>query len=1018
MTRQRIGTIAISLCFAACFAATSAFAQAVAGLGGLSGIVRDAAGGVIPGAQVLVRNEAKGIRRAYTTTDNGLFNFPALTPASGYSLSATARGFAVYESNNIEVLVGQTVNLNVTLDIVAAATRVEVATAAPIVEETKTDLSQVVGSRQIQELPINGRRVDSFVLLTPTVVPDGTFGLLSFRGIPGGNSFLTDGNDTTEQYYNENAGRTRIGSQISQDAVQEFQVLSSNYSAEYGRALGGIVNTVTRSGTNAIHGTDYWYFRNRTLDARDRYASVNPPEVRHQGGASLGGPAIKDKLFYFGNFEIMRRSFPLLSSIVRPGVVDGQHFTGCGAPATAAQCAAIDGVLPRFFGLLPREANQELLFGRLDWRPSERNAFSASFNYQRFLSPNGIQTGIALSNGSGLTSNALDSTRVRYGRLNWTVIATPTIVNEARFGWVKDRQADDPISSMLGPGLDLRTVTVAGQAIGAPNYLPRIQPSESRFEGADNLTWTKGKHILKFGFDVARTEDFVKQLFNANGSYVFGSVTDFALDYSGNLSGAKHYQTYSQTFGSWITDTSFRDYSFYAQDQFRVTPALTINYGLRYELEQFSQPTLSNPAYPQTARIPQSNLNFAPRIGIAYSFNGSKTVLRAGYGIFYGRLPGTMLNTLFTNNAVYQMNLNLNMANPVDMAAGPVFPNALASSANALGGSNVAFAAPGLRTPYVQQGDLAVEHQLSQNLALTVSYNWSRGAHLFTTRDLNIGAPGPNATYTIEDAGGNVVGSYVTPTYLQANRVDKAYQRVLQVENGGNTYYNALVVQLRKRFSRGLEGSLAYTWSHAIDYSLGGASNNLFYGSDAPRTVFNGDYSGNKGSSNLDQRHRLVMSFVEQPTFTHRSDAFSKYLVNNWQFSGITTIASALPATATVLVSRALPGLAFPQTLNGFNGDSRVPFWPVNSLRIDDITRVDARISKIVPLHERVTLFLNFEVFNLTNTISNTAVFTQAFTATNGVLRPTPGLGTGNASTGFPDGTNARRAQVGARLVF
>ena len=141
-------------------------------------------------------------------------------------------------------------------------------------------------------------------------------------------------------------------------------------------------------------------------------------------------------------------------------------------------------------------------------------------------------------------------------------------------------------------------------------------------------------------------------------------------------------------------------------------------------------------------------------------------------------------------------------------------------------------------------------------------------------------------------------------------------------------------------------------------------------------------------------------------------------MINNWQLSGITTLASALPATATVFVSRALAGLAFPQTLSGFNGDPRVPFWPVNNLRMDDVTRVDARLSKIVPLKERIQLLLGFDVFNLTNTIANTAVFTQAFTATNGVLKPTPGLGTGSASAGFPDGTNARRAQVSARLVF
>jgi hypothetical protein len=173
--------------------------------------------------------------------------------------------------------------------------------------------------------------VDSFVLLTPGVSNDGTFGLLSFRGVAGGNSFLVDGNDTTEQFYNENAGRTRIASQFSQDAVQEFQVASSNPTAEYGRASGGVVNTVTRSGGNDLQ----WFFRNRTLNARDRYAAFNPPEVRHQAGFSIGGPIKQNKLFYFFNTEISRRNFPIAASISQPGVTDGSaNFMGCAAPAT------------------------------------------------------------------------------------------------------------------------------------------------------------------------------------------------------------------------------------------------------------------------------------------------------------------------------------------------------------------------------------------------------------------------------------------------------------------------------------------------------------------------------------------------------------------------------------------------------------------------------------------------------------------------------------------------------------
>ncbi len=198
---------------------------------------------------MIVENPTQGLRRELETTSGGLFSAPSLTPAAGYQVSVTSPGFAPYKVEEIRVEVGQNVNLNARLQVTSSRLRFEVNTEAPIVDSTKTDVSQVVNSQQILNLPINGRRVDSFVLLAPAVVSDGTFGLLSFRGIAGGNAYLTDGNDTTEQYYNENAGRTRISSQISQDAVQEFQVVSNNYSAEFGHAMGGVVNTVTRSGT-------------------------------------------------------------------------------------------------------------------------------------------------------------------------------------------------------------------------------------------------------------------------------------------------------------------------------------------------------------------------------------------------------------------------------------------------------------------------------------------------------------------------------------------------------------------------------------------------------------------------------------------------------------------------------------------------------------------------------------------------------------------------------------------------
>ncbi|HEY1212807.1 MAG TPA: hypothetical protein VGE93_04155, partial [Bryobacteraceae bacterium] len=521
-------------------------------------------------------------------------------------------------------------------------------------------------------------------------------------------------------------------------------------SAEYGRAIGGIVNTVTRSGTNDLHGTAFWFFRNRTLDARDPFASFNPSEYRHQFGGSISGPIVKDKLFYFLNTEEQIRNFPLLSSIINPAVINSNARTwvGCGAPATPQQCSAINGTLTRFFGTLPRTADQQTALGKIDWRPNDKNSFSFDLNYQHFNSPNGIQTGAVVTNGGALNGNGIDNVNVRYGRADWTYAPTGNLVNEARFGWYKDRQSDSVNSALLDPVFGALSVTVNGQSIGGANYLPRVQPSENNFEGADNLSYTVGKHNFKFGVDYLHSEDYTNQLLNGNGSYSFPNATAFALDYSGNTSGRKDYSSYTQGFGNRIVDTTLQNFSFYAQDQYRLSPQLTLYYGLRYEHTFIQQPPVVNSDYPQTGRIPTDALNLAPRVGFAWSLNNNKTVIRSGYGIYYARYPGAMINSLFSTNNLYQQTLSIQTSNAAQAPLGPVFPNVFSTPPPVKAGlGTVGFAAPNLRTPYSEQADFAVQQALGSNTSITVSYLWSRAAEMFTVRDLNMGAPTHSIAY-------------------------------------------------------------------------------------------------------------------------------------------------------------------------------------------------------------------------------------------------------------------------------
>ena len=1034
----------LATAFIACLIAGTMWGQA-AGLGGITGTVRDASGSPVPGAKVVVANAALGLTREVQTTDAGIFAAPALTPAAGYTVTVTKEGFNAYKGENIVVTVGENVNLNVAMAVGAVTTTVDVTAAAPLVEDTKTENSSLVDNLMITDLPINGRRVDQFVTLTPGVTKDADFGLVTFRGMAGGNNFMIDANDTTNQYYNENAGRTRLGAQISQDAVQEFQVLTGAYSAEFGFASGGVVNTITKSGTNDYHGTAFEFFRNRTLDAIDRYSIVNnqpfdPPEVRNQFGGTVGGPIIKDKLFFFFDNEEQRRHFPLISNVIGNSSVGSstQTWIGCGAPATTAQCNAINSLLPRLFGLVDRTGNQTLDFLKIDYRPNERNSFTADFNYLKWLSINGIQTGISLTNGAAVGTNGDDSVRDRIGKLGWTFVPTSSMVNEARFGWFQDRQADD-FDPTLAAGYPIGPVSlsVAGlSTLGGYNILPRILPSENRFEISDNFSWVKGAHSMKFGFDIAPTEDFSNSLTNRAGTFTYSNVTTFAQDFSSPTPGPSHYSSYSQVFGNPIVDTTLTNLGFFAQDTWKVSKKLTLNYGLRYEYTVIPQPTLTNPVFPQTAHIPSAGKNFAPRIGFAYSID-DKTVFRAGYGLYYARYISALIQNLFTLNDVYTQSLSITSPSS---AGAPVFPVPLTSPAGALASNrSVTFAAPDMRNPYTEQLNVSIERALPKSMTLTTSYVMNRGKRLFTVRDLNIGPLSSQIyNFTILDHNYNPTGQiYSTPLYLLANRINPNYGHINQVENGGKQWYDALLVQLNKRFNGTFSGTIAYTWSHELDENQESGSNAIFF-SSGPMGLYNGNYSYDKASGNLDQRHRFVGTFVARPKLMKGNSAFAKYIANGWELDGILTLASGRPYfesigySSTTNVTNLIPFT----TLDGLGGDNRVPFLPNNPLMLDPTTRLDARVQHIWPIREKMTFSLEFEVFNVTNTISNTGLSSPGFTAANKgtaaapnfVIAPcasatatvcapeTPGLGT--SSAGFPDGTNARRAQVGARFTF
>jgi len=855
------------------------------------------------------------------------------------------------------------------------------------------------------------------------VTNDATFGLLTFRGVAGNNSFLLDGNDNTEQFYDENAGRTRIQSQVSADAVEEFQVVSTNFSAEYGRAMGGVVNTVTKSGTNAIHGSAFYFLRSTGFVAHDPFSAFNPPEHRVQTGGTVGGAIIKNKLFYFLSADITRRNFPIVDSLVKAGFVNTstQTWVGCGAPASTAQCNAINALLPRFFSQTPRTADNDLYFGRLDYHFNDKNAFSVSFNFLRWLSPEGIQTGISSTSGAGINDNGDDSVAVRNGKATWTFVPNGRWVNVFRYGLDTDRQADVFDSLNITPALGYLSVAVAGVQVGnALTYLPRVEPMETRNEFADDLSWAKGKHLIKFGATVEHVQEDISYLSGRFGSYSYSTVTNFALDYTGNT-GAKNYSSFSQTFGNPIVDYPIKDVGFYVQDQWKVTDRLTVTLGARYEHTIAPAPPAANPLFPLTgASLHTGALDLMPRIGFAYRLN-DKTVIRGGAGTFYARLVGGLLDDVLTGNGLYQVSDNL--SNAALIAQGPVFPNALSGPLTGLtqGASTLDVLSPKLKTPYSEQATIAVERQIGKDMVLTVSGIFSRGVNLYGTEDINAPALGAPFTYTIDDANGNKVGTYTTGVYTGA-RPNPNFGAIYEETNGVSSWYDALVATFDKRFSHGFQSQASYTWSHEIDDGQGAGTNAIFGFSDALWT-YNGQYGFDKGSGLLDQRQRFVYSFVWAPEFMHSNSLFAKYVVNNWALSSITTLMSGRPTGSLTIHLNDTPvtGMLYSaDALDGFNGNFRVPFFPVNSLYTPWVQQENFRLTKNIPIpKENIHLSLMFEAFNIANNWSPTSLATQAYTEAKGVLTYTPtAFGYGLSDGGFPDGTQARRLQVAARITF
>lgn len=1059
--------------------------------GAIGGVVTNPNGEVVPNAAVTVRNTETNKEEAATTDDQGRFKVSGLQPGS-YAVTINGSGFSPYTNERVTVEIGRETPLTVGLTIgPLSGGTVEVTSEAPVINTSQQDFSSNINQTSINELPINGRRWSNFALLTPGAVPDGTFGLISFRGISGLlNNNTIDGGDNNQAFFAEERGRTRISYSVSQSAIREFQVNTSSYSAEYGRSAGGVVNAVTKSGTNEFHGDVFYYQRNNKWGARNPLATktelVNgvftpvgykPEDKRHQFGGTIGGPIVKDKAFFFFSYDEQRRDFPGLSIFSSPTFLNLSGANRTALLARGLTTAQIDGTLSflqSLSGDLPRTGNQRLFLPKLDWNINDKNTFTATYNRLRWESPAGIQTqatNTRARDNFGDDFVTIDAVNLR---LNSTI--SPTLLNEARFQWGRDNEAQFSQPPLPGEpttavgGRSPQTFIQGGFTFGMPEFLERPAfPNERRIQFADTVTLSQGSHTFKFGGDINFVKDDISNLRFSGGEFNYtgaNGLPDFIVDYvnfttngairalsggnnglcvgSTRRAGKCYAGNFNQGFGVLGLTMKTTDLNYFLQDDWRVTPRLTLNLGVRYEYQRNPEAVSPNPLLPQTANVVDDKNNIGPRIGFAFDVTGDgKTSIRGGWGLYYGRVINSTVYSTLTNTGVgtdrgqrqfstTATNLptvcgTSNSTNADNCAFLPIYPNLIPATNPPVG--EVQFFDDDFQLPQIHQWDFIFEREVGRNTVLSASYLGSFGNSLPNFVDTNLRPA--TAVVTVPVVGGPFDGIlYQTPIFTGA-RPDTRFTRLTEIRSDVFSKYHALVLQANRRLTGGLQFQSSYTLSRSYD---NGQTSQTFTTGNAPFNAF--DQAGEGALSSFDRRQKLVASVVYNTNFTGGSGT-SRAILNGWTFAPIfnafsgarynSNISGNITPTAYGFASNTTQGGG----ANGSGGSTRFAHLRRNFFKQPNIWYVDMRISRRFSITESMKLELLAEGFNIFNRTQVTTVGTTIYNyATTGcpagaaqclTFNQPPFSATGNYSrTTGADSTlfRERQVQLAARFQF
>ena len=1049
------------------------YAQSIGGK--IVGTVTDSTGAVIPQAAVEVTNEGTGAQRHLVTDDAGNYVVPELS-VGFYTVKVEAQNFAAFIRKKIKVEVATDTHLDVQLTAQALSQSVTVTEESPQMERDSAALAEVINDRQVNLLPLNGRDFRKLTFLIPGAAPRtprGSFGSFSVNGQrEKSNIFLMDGVDNNDSFrqqpsFNQGGVANAPATLFPVDALGEFSVQSQG-SAEYGRNSGAVLNIVIKSGTNDFHGSAYEFIRNDAFDARNFFETLpgatKGPFKNNQFGGVVGGPLVRNHTFFFVGYEGQRErvTSPFLAVVPTSANIAAADALNTAAGRSRSPLSTTLLALfppPNTTGtnnLVSFSANQNTsdnFLVKIDHRFSERYNLNG-----RYVFGQGDQN-FPLSAGNGSPLNPYQTvvpTRVQLAGLNFSQTYSSRFINETRIGYNRFKQLFSPLDEGFDPasvGLvtgvkSLPTIVVGGfVSLGASATIPRGRVS-SGYQFVDNLTWIRGPHTLKWGGEFRRALIASFNDVNGRGRINFTASSNPTQNLADFLAGFPSSGT-TILRGGTRRDTYTNNFGLFLQDDWKISPRLTLNLGLRYEYlgrlqEQANRLSNFIPGR-GLLRLGDSGLpslynrdgnNFAPRLGFAYDLTGKgKTVVRGAFGVYYDTpSQDFFLVQAFASGGVGNIAANPGSGQGITTAgvaaapwqAGvPVFASAAAASCTTTARCSLFAVDQNLRTPYLYNYNFNIQQSLGSATVVQISYVGSAGHKLFRTRDINQATPADPAART---AAQRDATRPFNATFPQFSFIDT-------LEASANSNYNAFETFLRQRMRKGLTLYVAYTWSKSID----DASNGLESGT---RGVAFPQNSANpraeRALSSHDLRHRFtfntVYDFLALPNWL---PSWPKRLTEGWQVGAIYTWASGLPATPFLGADLSGTGelndrpnrvgdpnaggqhtrfawfnttaaFARPATGTFGNAGRNIIIGPPANI-------ADFSLNKSTRMTERVSIQFRSEFFNIFNHPNFTVPSVQFDSSAFGTIGSTPDVAGSNPRLG--DG-GPRVIQFGLKLLF